>query len=160
MCQTTTAATDTFDLEQQDGTVFPAGIFSSIDKDNYMVFVDGAMQLNSSFSISAGGGSPTIQFTETLPIGSEISVRYLSGFLKNEFTSGTVTQNTPIVLSNKPSNNTSKQSYFVFVDGVCMNTADYKINASKDIRFHEYGFSYDSLIIVIDPLGVSLEEQE
>ena len=160
MCQTTTAATDTFDLEQQDGTVFPAGIFSSIDEDNYMVFVDGAMQLNSSFTISAGGGSPTIQFTETLPIGSEISVRYLSGFLKNEFTSGTVTQNTPVVLSNKPSNNTSKQSYFVFVDGVCMNTADYDIDANKDIIFQDYGFSYDSLIIVIDPLGVSLEEQE
>ena len=158
MTETTTTATDTFDLEDNDDVVFPAGIFSSIDEDNYMVFVDGVMQLNSSFSISAGGGSPTIQFTETLPIGSELSVRYLSGFLKNEFTSGTVTANTSVVLPNKPSGSTSKQSYFVFVDGVCINTADYTLN-NKNIRFN-YGFSYDSLVVMIDPLGVSLEEQE
>ena len=159
MTQTTTAATDTFDLVQKDGNVFPAGIFSSIDEDNYLVIVDGAVQLNSSFSISAGGGSPTIQFTETIPVDSELSIRYLSGFLKNEFTSGTVTAGAAITLSNKPGGVTSKDSYFVFVDGICITTDDFEIDGSNDLVF-DYGFAYDSLIVIIDPLGVSLEEQE
>ena len=159
MCQTTTVSTDTFDLVQNDSTVFPSGIFSSVDEDNYMVFIDGVIQLNSSFAISGGGGSPTIQFTETLPIGSELSIRYLSGFLKNEFTSGTVTAGTAISLSNKPSGVTSKQSYFVFVDGIVITTDDYEIDGSNDLVF-DYDFSYDTLIVIVDPLGVSLEEQE
>ena len=159
MTETTTASTDTFDLVQEDTSVFPAGIFSSIDEDNYMCFIDGVLQENANFSISAGGGSPTITFGETLPVGSELSVRYLSGFLKNEFTSGSATANTPIVLTNKPSGVTNKDSYFVFVDGIVITTDDYEINASNDLVF-DYNFTYDTLIVMIDPLGVSLEEEE
>ena len=36
------------------------------------------------------------------------------------------------------------------------STDDYEIDSSKDIVF-DYSFSYDNLIIMIDPLGVSLE---
>jgi hypothetical protein len=158
MSETTTAVTDEFNLTQQDGTVFPSGIFSSIDEDNYMCFIDGVIQENANFSISAGGGSPTVTFGETLPIGSEISVRYLSGFLKNEFTSGSVTASTPIVLTNKPSIITTKNSYFVFVDGASITTDDYEIDSNNDLVF-DYSFTYDTLIVVIDPLGVSLEEK-
>ena len=160
MSQTTVAATDTFNLVDFDSNVFPAGIFSSIDEDNYMCFVDGALQENANFSISAGGGSPTITFGEVIPIGSEISVRYLSGYLKNEFTSGTVVGGTPITLTNKPSGSTSKHSYFVFVDGIVITTSDYDIDLSNNNLIFNYGFTYDTLIVIIDPLGVSLEEQE
>jgi hypothetical protein len=159
MAQTTVAATDTFDLTEYDSSPFPAGIFASIDEDNYMCFVDGALQENANFSISAGGGSPTITFGEVLPIGSELSVRYLSGYLKNEFTTGTVVSGTPIVLANKPSGSTSKHSYFVFVDGIVITTSDYDIDLSNNNLIFNYGFTYDTLIIIIDPLGVSLEEQ-
>jgi hypothetical protein len=159
MTATSTAATDTFALVQEDSTVFPAGIFTSIDKDNYMCFVDGALQENVNFSISAGGGSPTITFGEVLPIGTEISVRYLSGFLKNEFTLGTVVAGTPIVLTNTPTGSTDVHSYFVFVDGVVITTSDYTIDPVTNNLIFNYGFNYDTLIIIIDPDGVSLEEQ-
>ena len=160
MTQTTTAVNDTFNLVQEDTSVFPSGIFTSIDKDNYMCFVDGVFQENANFSISAGGGSPTITFGETLPTGTEISVRYLSGFLKNEFTSGTYQiANGALTLANKPTSVTNKDSYFVFIDGVVIPTADYDLDSNKDLIF-AYDFNYDSLIVVIDPLGVSLEEKQ
>lgn len=159
MTTTSTAATDTFALVQEDSTVFPAGIFTSIDEDNYMCFVDGALQENANFSISAGGGSPTITFGEVLPINTEISVRYLSGFLKNEFTLGTVIAGTPIVLTNVPSGSTNVHSYFVFVDGVVITTSDYTIDPITNNLIFNYGFNYDTLIVIIDPNGVSLEEQ-
>ena len=67
-----------------------------------------------------------------------------------------VTAGTAVTLSNKPTSSTSKESYFVWVDGVLQSTDDYEIDGSKDIVF-DYSFSYDNLIVMIDPLGVSLE---
>ena len=58
-------------------------------------------------------------------------------------------------LSNKPSLSTSKQSYFVFVDGALMTSgvdSIYDIDANKDIVFN-VSFNYDSLVVVIDPLS-------
>ena len=145
---------DTFALLQEDTSVFPSGIFSSIDQDNYLVFVDGVIQLNSSFTISSNNNGEII-FSEIIPSGSQVSVRYLTNFIKNEFINGSYTAGSPLVLANKPTT-TSKESYFVFVDGILISTTDYDINVSNDIEFN-YSFSYDSLIVVIDPLGVSLE---
>lgn len=158
MNQNSILAGDTFDLNQQDGSVWPAGIFSSIDNNNYMVFVDGALQENANFTISAGGGSPTIQFPgETLPIGTQISVRYSSAFIKNELTNGVVNAGTPVTLSNVSSNPSSKQDYFVFVDGVIISPDDYELDSNKYPVF-DYGFNYDTLQIFIDINGVSLIE--
>ena len=134
---------------------FPASIYTSIDEDNWMVFIDGVAQLKSSFAIGSGNNGE-ITFGQDLAGGSQINVRFLNGYLKNEFTGGSVTALTALTLTNKPSGSTSKESYFVWVDGVLQSTDDYEIDGSKDIVF-DYGFSYDSLIIMIDPLGVSLE---
>ena len=134
---------------------FPASIYTSIDEDNWMVFIDGVAQLKSSFVI-ASSNNGEIAFSQDLAGGSQINVRFMNGYLKNEFTSGSVTALTAVTLTNKPSSSTSKESYFVWVDGVLQSTDDYEIDGSKDIVF-DYGFSYDSLIVMIDPLGVSLE---
>lgn len=150
----TSSDTNTFALLQEDNSVFPAGIFSSIDQDNYMVFVDGAVQLNSSFTIS-GSNNGEIIFSEVIPSGSQVSVRYLNNFIKNEFTNSSYTTGSPLVLSSKPTT-TSKESYFVFIDGILISTDDYNLDGNNDIEFN-YNFSYDSLIVIIDPLGVSLE---
>ena len=173
MNQTSTASSSVFDLNQTDGTVWPSGVFTSIDNDEYMIFVDGIIQRNDNFSISAGGGSPTITFTDddvsntpiTLPINTQISVRQSNSFIKNEFytgsggvfTPGNVSVGTPIVLSNKPSGPASKHDYFVFVDGIVISPDDYEIDTNKDILFN-YGFNYDTLIVIIDINGVSLSE--
>ena len=173
MNQTSVAVNSQFALNQTDGSVWPAGVFTSIDKDEYLVFVDGVIQRNDNFSIDAGGGSPTITFTDddvgntpiTLPIGTQISVRQSTAFLKNEFytgsggvfTPGNITAGTPLVLTNKPTSAASKHDYFVFVDGILISPEDYGLNANKDIVF-DYGFNYDVLIVLIDSNGVSLNE--
>ena len=173
MNQTAVAATSTFDLNQTDGTPWPANTFTSIDKDEYFVVVDGVIQRNDNFSISAGGGSPTITFTDddvsntpvNLPVGTQISVRRCDAFLKNElytgsggsFTPGSVTAGSAVVLSNKPTTPASKHDYFVFVDGILISPEDYELDGSKDLVF-DYSFNYDTLIVLIDSNGVSLNE--
>jgi hypothetical protein len=173
MNQTSTATSSVFDLNQTDGTAWPSGVFTSIDNDEYLVFVDGIIQKNNNFSISAGGGSPTITFTDddisntpiALPIGTQISVRQSNSFIKNEFytgsggvfTPGNVSVGTPIVLPNKTSGPSSKHDYFVFVDGVIISPDDYGLDTNKDILFN-YGFNYDTLIVIIDINGASLAE--
>lgn len=173
MNQTSVTATSEFALNQQDGTVWPAGVFTSIDKDQYLVFIDGIVQRNDNFDIDAGGGSPTITFTDddagstpiVLPIGTQISVRQSTAFIKNElytetngvFTPGSVTAGSPVVLSNKTSGPSSKHDYFVFVDGILISPSDYGLDANKDLIFN-YGFNYDTLIVLIDENGVSLNE--
>ena len=137
------------------GNAFPSSIYTSIDEDNWLVTIDGVCQLKSSFVI-ASSNNGTIAFSEDLAGGSQLNARYLNNFLKNEFTSGSVTAATAVTLSNKPSSSTSKESYFVWVDGVLQSTDDYEIDSSKDLVF-DYSFTYDNLIIMIDPLGVSLE---
>ena len=104
----------------------------------------------------SGSNDGEISFSEDLEGGSQLNARYLNGFLKNEFTTGNVTAGTAVTLSNKPTSSTSKESYFVWVDGVLQSTDDYEIDGSKDIVF-DYSFSHDNLIVMIDPLGVSLE---
>ena len=153
----TTALTagTTVPLVDKDGNAFPSSIYTSIDEDNWLVTIDGVCQLKSSFVI-ASSNNGEISFSEDLAGGSQLNARYLNGFLKNEFTSGSVTAATAVTLSNKPSSSTSKESYFVWVDGVLQSTDDYEIDSSKDLVF-DYSFSYDNLIVMIDPLGVSLE---
>lgn len=146
-----TTATDTFTLIQQDLTQFPSSVFSPVETDKWIVFVDGVHQQSSSYTIT----SNTITFTEVLPLGTQISVRYVTNLLNNEFTSGSVTAGTPFVLTNVPTT-TSKESYFVFVDGILISTDDYSLDANNDIIF-TYNITYNSLSVVIDPLGVSLE---
>lgn len=156
----TTVNDDTFSILDADGNPWPAGIFSSIDVNNYLVVVDGAAQTPSSFTIS-GTNNGEIVFTEVLPIGTEISVRYLSGFLNNVFenvTEQSYTSGTVITLTSKPATVTSKESYFVFVDGALMTTDVYDIDANKDLIFNE-NFNYFTLMVFIDPLGVSLTTQ-
>lgn len=173
MNQTSIANNSVFNLNQTDGSVWPAGVFASIDKDEYLVFVDGIVQRNDNFAVSAGGGTPTITFTDddvsntpiVLPVGTQISVRQSNSFIKNElytgsggvFTPGSVSVGTPVVLSNKTSGPASKQDYFVFVDGVLISPDDYSLDGNKDILF-DYGFNYDTLIVLIDTNGVSLSE--
>ena len=173
MNQTSVTVNSEFALNQTDGSVWPAGVFNTIDKDEYLVFVDGVIQRNENFSIDAGGGSPTITFTDDdvsntpidLPIGTQISVRQSTAFLKNEFytgsggvfTPGSVTSGTPFVLSNKPTSAVSKHDYFVFVDGILISPEDYGVDTNKDLIFN-YGFNYDVLIVLIDSNGVSLNE--
>ena len=142
-------------LVDKDSNPFPSSIYTSIDEDNWLVTIDGVCQLKSSFVISSSNNGE-ITFSEDLTGGSQLNARYLNGFLKNEFTSGSVTALTAVTLSNKPTSSTSKESYFVWVDGVLQSTDDYEIDGSKDIVF-DYGFTYDNLVIMIDPLGVSLE---
>jgi hypothetical protein len=150
----TTFNSDTFALIQKDSSPFPSAIFASINTDNYMVFVDGVIQLTSSFAIS-GNNDGEIVFTETIPSGSQISVRYLNNFLKNEFTLGSYVNTSPLILPNKPAI-ASKESYFVFVDGVIISTDDYQLDGNNDLIFN-YNFTYESIIVMIDPLGVSLD---
>ena len=173
MNQTTVAETSTFSLNQTDGTPWAANTFTSIDKDEYFVVVDGVIQRNDNFTISAGGGSPTITFTDddvsntpvNLPVGTQISVRRCDAFLKNElytgsggsFTPGSVTAGSAVVLSNKPTTPASKHDYFVFVDGILISPEDYELDGSKDLVF-DYTFNYDTLIVLIDSNGVSLNE--
>lgn len=156
------SAGSTFPLRDNSGNAWPAGTFSSIDNDNYLVFIDGICQNNSVFTISNTNNGQIDLGSEILPVDTQISVRYISGLLKNEFTSGSVTANTAVTLSNKPSLSTSKQSYFVFVDGALMTSgvdSIYDIDANKDIVFN-VSFNYDSLVVVIDSLGVALTTQE
>ena len=154
--QTTALSAGTaIQLVDKDSNPFPSSIYTAIDEDNWMVFIDGIIQLKSSFVI-ASSNNGEIAFSENLAGGSQINARYMNGYLKNEFTSGSVTALTAVTLTNKPSSSTSKESYFVWVDGVLQSTDDYEIDGSKDLVF-DYGFSYDSLIVMIDPLGVSLE---
>ena len=152
-----TGATDTFTLIDNDSNLFPTGIFSSIDENNWIVFVDGILQENSAFTLQLDGGTtPQITFATTLPVDTHVSVRYSQDFTKNEFTSGSVTTGTPVVLANKPTV-ASKHDYFVFVEGVLLETDDYDLDSSFDIIFN-YDFSYDSLQVVVDSQGVSLNE--
>lgn len=156
------SAGSTFNIRDNSGNPWPSSIFTTIDQDNYFVFIDGICQNNSSFTISNTNNGQIDFGSDILPIGTQLSVRYISGFLKNEFTSGSVTANTPITLSNKPSISTFKDNYFVFVDGVLMTSGTdfiYDVNTNKDIIF-TISFDYDSLIVIIDPLGVSLNTQE
>ena len=173
MNQTTVAETSTFALNQTDGTPWGASTFTSIDKDEYLVFVDGVIQRNDNFAISAGGGSPTITFTDddvsntpvNLPVGTQISVRRCDAFLKNElytgsggsFTPGSVTAGSAVVLSNKPAI-ASKHDYFVFVDGILISPEDYEVPQSSNDLVFNYSFNYDTLIVLIDSNGVSLNE--
>ena len=173
MNQTSIASSSVFNLNQTDGSVWPAGVFTSINKDEYLVFVDGIVQRNDNFAVSAGGGTPTITFTDddvsntpiALPIGTQISVRQSNSFIKNEFytgsggvfTPGNVSVGTPIVLPNKTSGPASKHDYFVFVDGIIISPDDYELDTNKDILFN-YGFNYDTLIVLIDINGASLSE--
>ena len=138
-----------------DSNPFPSSIYTSIDEDKWLVLIDGVCQLKSSFAV-ASSNNGEISFTQDLEGGSQINVRFLNGFLKNEFTNGTVIASQAILISQKPSLPTSKESYFIWVDGVLQSTDDYEVDASKDIVF-DYGFSYESLVVMIDPLGVSLE---
>ena len=143
-------------LRDSTGNPFPFSVYNpSIDEDNWLVTIDGVCQLKSSFTIS-GSNDGEISFSEDLAGGSQLNARYLNGFLKNEFSSGNVAAGTAVILSNKPTSSTSKESYFVWVDGVLQSTDDYEINGNKDIVF-DYSFSHDNLIVMIDPLGVSLE---
>ena len=156
------SAGSTFNIRDNSGNPWPSSIFTSIDQDNYFVFIDGICQNNSSFTISNTNNGQIDFGSDSLLNGTQLSVRYVSGFLKNEFTSGSVTANTPITLSNKPSLSTFKDNYFVFVDGVLMTSGTdfiYDIDTNKDIVFTE-SFNYDSLVVIIDPLGVSLNTQE
>ena len=156
------SAGSTFSIRDNSGNPWPSSIFTTIDQDNYFVFIDGICQNNSSFTISNTNNGQIDFGSDNLPVGTQLSVRYVSGFLKNEFTSGSVTANTSITLSNKPSLSTFKDNYFVFVDGVLMTSGTdfiYDIDTNKDIVFTE-SFNYDSLVVIIDPLGVSLNTQE
>jgi hypothetical protein len=142
-----------FSIVDEDGNLFSSTIYTSIDQDNWLVFVDGAIQLNSSFTISGTDGGQ-LSFAVNILQDSQISARYVDNLLKNEFTSSTYSGGS-LVLANKPII-TSKESYFVFVDGILLPTSDYSLDGSNDIIFN-FNFSYDSLIVCIDNLGVSLE---
>ena len=72
------------------------------------------------------------------------------------FTPGSVTAGSAVVLSNKPTI-ASKHDYFVFVDGILISPEDYELDGSKDLVF-DYSFNYDTLIVLIDSNGVSLNE--
>jgi hypothetical protein len=144
-------STDTFTLEQEDNSPFPSSVFSPVDPNKWLVFVDGVHQQASSYTITAD----TITFSENILADSQISVRYISTLTKNEFTSSSVTSGTAISLANKPAV-TSKESYFVFVDGVLLPTSLYSLDGNNDIVFN-ISFNYDSLSVCIDELGVSLE---
>jgi hypothetical protein len=150
----TSSATDTFsifDSEDIANPPFPSSVYSPVDPDEWFVTVDGAAQHTSSFTITTN----QIQFTETLPAGTQLSVRYINNLLKNEFGATTYTTGSPLALTNKPTI-TSKESYFVFVDGILMSTSLYSLDANNDIEFN-INFSCDSILVIIDPLGVSLE---
>ena len=145
------ANSDTFSILQDDSTPFPSSVYSPIDQDEWFVTVDGAAQLNSSFTITTN----QIQFAEIIPAGSQVSARYINNLLKNEFGTTNYTVGSPLVLTNKPAVS-SKESYFVFIDGVLMPTSLYDLDANNDIEFN-INFSCDSIIVIIDSLGVSLE---
>ena len=150
----TSSDTDTFSIYETDDIAnpqFPSSVYSPVDPDEWFVTIDGVAQLTSSFTIT----SNQIQFTETIPTGSQISVRYINNLLKNEFGATTYTIGSPLVLTNKPAV-TSKESYFVFVDGVLISTSLYDLDANNDIEFN-INFSCDTILVIIDPLGVSLE---
>ena len=152
--EVTTTETDTFTLYQTDeapNTSMPAAIFSPVNPEEWLVTVDGATQLTTAYTIT----TDQIVFSETLPVGTQISIRYLDGFKRSEFTSGSVTSGTAVVLTTKPAV-TSPESYFVFVDGVLMPTSLYTLDGSNDVVFNQ-SFNYDTLIVIIDFLGVSLE---
>jgi hypothetical protein len=152
--EVTTLETDTFTLYQTDealNTSMPAGIFSPVVPTEWMVSVDGATQLTTAYTITAD----QIVFSETLPVGTQISIRYLDNFMRTELSSGSVTSGTAVTITTSPTV-TSPESYFVFVDGVLMSTSLYTLDASNNVVFNE-SFNYDTLIIIIDPLGVSLE---
>lgn len=150
----TSSATDTFSIYNVDDIAnppFPSSVYSPVDPNEWLVTVDGATQHTSSFTITAD----QIQFTETLPAGTQVSVRYINNLLKNEFGATTYTTGSPLTLTNKPSV-TSKESYFVFVDGILMSTSLYSLDSNNDLEFN-INFSCDNILVVIDPLGVSLE---
>jgi hypothetical protein len=150
---TVNADASTFSIVDVDNNLFSSLIYTNINQNNWLVFVDGAIQLNSSFTISGTNGGE-LSFGVNIPKDSQISARYIDNLLKNEFTSSSYSGGS-LVLANKPSI-TSKESYFVFVDGILLPTSDYSLDANNDIIFN-FNFSYDSLIVCIDNLGVSLE---
>jgi hypothetical protein len=148
--EVTSSSSDTFSIVNNAGQNFPS-VYSPVNEDHWLVFVDGACQLNDSFTITTN----QIQFSETLPVETTISVRYISGLIKNEFTNGSYVSGNSLVLPNNLPNTTTKENYFVFVDGVLISTSDYELSAGNNIVFSE-SFNYDSVIIAIDPNGVSL----
>jgi len=155
--ETTTSETDTFTLYQTDealNTSMPAGVFSPVVPTEWMVSVDGATQLTTAYTITTN----QIVFSETLPIGTQISIRYLDNFMRTEFSSGSVTAGSAVNITTTPPV-TSPESYFIFVDGVLMSTSLYSLDVSNNVVFN-ISFNYDSLIVIIDPLGVSLETRD
>jgi len=149
--ETSTSVTDTFTIRQQDTNLFPGSVYAPIVAEKWLVFVDGVHQQASSYTLT----TDTITFSEDISTDSQISVRYISSLLANDFTSGSVTSGVAVALSNKPSI-TSKESYFVFVDGMLLSTSDYELDSNNNVVFN-YGFTYDSLSVCIDSLGVSLD---
>lgn len=151
----TTSNSDTFDLVDSNSNPFPSSVIGgNYNVEDWLVFVDGVLQLSeitgSSYSISTG----QLVFDETLPSGSQISARCIVNSHRNEFVNGSYSGGS-LTLSSKPAV-TSKESYFVFVDGILIPTSDYELDGSNNIIFN-YNFNYDSLVIFIDHLGVSLE---
>lgn len=152
----TTSAGTTFSLVEQDSTPFPSSVLGlNYDAEDWLVFVDGVLQLSEITDPSYSITTSQLVFTESIPSGTQISARCIVNSHRNEFVNGSVTSGTPIVLSSKPVT-TSKESYFVFVNGVLMSTSDFELDGSNNLVFN-YSFSYDSLIVFIDHLGVSLD---
>jgi hypothetical protein len=149
----TTSSATSFTLVQQDGSVFPSSVIgANYNVEDWLVFVDGALQLSGdSYTIT----SNQLVFDETIPTGSQISARCIIDSHRNEFANGSVTAGSAVTLSSKPIT-TSKESYFVFVDGILIATTDYNLDASNNVIFN-YSFNYESLVIFIDAKGVSVE---
>jgi len=149
----TTSASTTFPLIQQNGSAFPSAVVgSNYNASDWLVFVDGVLQSSSdSYTLSAGN----LVFSESIPAGSQISARCIVGSHRNQFTNGSVTSGNAISIASKPVT-VSKESYFIFVDGILIKTSDYSLNSSNNVIFN-YSFNYDSLVVYIDPKLVSLE---
>ena len=149
----TTTPSTTFSLVEQDQTPFPSAVLGgNYNVQDWLVFVDGVLQLSgSSYSVSTS----QLVFDETIPAGTQISARCILNSHRNQFVNGTYIQGNVISLTSKPVTAT-KESYFVFVDGVLIQTSDYNLDASNNIIF-EYSFNYDSLVVFIDSKLVSLE---
>ena len=149
-----TVADDIIPLRDQNNNPWLLVYFQAIDLNNYLVIVDGAVQIFlqvHTHTIQATNNGQ-ITFSEVLPIGTEVSVRYLSGFLNNVFenvTEQSYTSGTVITLTSKPAIVTSKESYFVFVDGALMSRDVYDIDANKDLIFN-LDFDYFTIMVFID----------
>lgn len=151
-----TSASTTFPLIQQNGSAFPSGVVgANYNIDDWLIFVDGVLQLSEAVGDAYTISGNNLVFSETIPTGSQISARCIVGSYKNEFANGSVVGGSAVSLTSKPAT-ASKESYFVFVDGILIQTSDYNLNASNNIVFN-YSFNYDSLVVYIDPKLVSLE---